>query len=334
MASAVALGNRSRESANSRANDRAPAGKKKRRESLHIKDATAWPDPKEALIAEAASKRLEQQARQERRAAEKKAEVERRAAEEQAEAERRAAAEKAEAERRVEEEKARLVVEALEAADAESARLEAEAVARREAKKKAKADALERKARRISAAQWAEPSAEVAVWPAEFTPMASQPEEKTREPVVDGTPPPQQQQRYAGRLARARSSNRLATLSRARAASSSSVSSEDTPPVPIDDTPMPMKLETAAVEEEAAPVEETAPIDEVPVPVKEASTMEEASPVDGTPTAVKKAAPAPMPTVSSHAAPVPTDEAAPASASKPKKGSAKDLIARFNSRAA
>ena len=326
----AALGPRSSESANAPANGRAPVSKKKknlRRESLHIKDATAWPDPKEALTAvlqarqeakNAVAARLaaEEQAEAIHRAAEERLAANRRVAEEKAEAERRAAADKAEAERRMEEDKARQVIEALEAADAERSRLEAEAVARREAKKKAKADALERKARRLSAAQWAEPSAELAVWPAEFAPMPSQPEEEAEESISDGAPPPQHQ-RYAGRLARARSSNRQAMMSRARAASSSSVSSEDTP----------------------APVEEPKTVEDMPAPVEDMPALEESvkepapeAPVEAPVEEV--APPASVSTITKAEPLAATDAPAPASASKPKKGSAKDLIARFNTKAA
>ena len=320
MSAAVALGARSSTSANAPANGRAPVSKRKvRRQSLHIKDTAVFPSLKEALTAEAAAKQFEQEARQEAKKAQQLRRVAEDEAGEQAEAERKAAEEKVAAERRVEEEKARLVIEALEVADAERARLETETVARLEAKKKAKADALERKARRLSAAQWAEPSKELAVWPVEFNPMPSQPEEKADEPAACSTPQPQQQ-RYAGRLTRARSSNRQTMLSRVRSVSSSSVSSEDTPtpviekaaPVIVEAVPTP--VEEAAPAEEAAPVEEDAP-----------AAMED------TPTPEIEDSLSPVPVVSAHAEPLATiDAPAPPSVSKPKKGSAKDLIARFN----
>ena len=187
-----------------------------RRESLHIADAGHWPDPAAALAQEAALKQEQKRERQLRKEAERAAERERRAAEEAAEHERRAAEEAAERERRAAQEaaeaeaaeKARLVLEELDRVEAADAEAAAAAVARQSAKKKARQDAIERKARRLSAAQWAE-RPDLAVWPCEA-------------PLDMGAavplPPTPVQQRYGDRVSRARKVNserRLAGTPRA-----------------------------------------------------------------------------------------------------------------------
>lgn len=173
---------------------------RKHRESLHIADAACWPDPSEAAV-----KKQEEQAQKLKQAHEDGAvekEWRARLLEVEASAENRrrdaeAAAAAAEAERRATAEKAARVVAALEEADVQRAQEEAAAAARQAAKKKAKLDAQERKARRLSAAAWAERPA-MAVWPSE-------------EDLLLGTsvplPATPVQQRYEGRLSRARKVN-------------------------------------------------------------------------------------------------------------------------------
>ena len=173
-----------------RASRTIPAARSQRRESLHIADAGIWPMPSEAVANVQASK--------EEKLAQKLAEKEAERAVEHARRESEAAVE---AQRRVVEEvaaqKAAAVLEALEEADLLAAREATDAAARLVAKKQAKLDAQERKARRLSAAAWAERPA-LAVWPSE-------------EDLLLGTavplPATPVQQRYEGRLSRARKVN-------------------------------------------------------------------------------------------------------------------------------
>ena len=133
----------------------------------------------EKLAQKLAEKQAERAVEHARRESEAAVEAQRRAVEE-------AAAEKAAA-----------VLEALEEADLLAAREATDAAARLVAKKQAKLDAQERKARRLSAAAWAERPA-LAVWPSE-------------EDLLLGTgvplPATPVQQRYEGRLSRARKVN-------------------------------------------------------------------------------------------------------------------------------
>ena len=175
---------------------------RKHRESLHIADAACWPDPSEAAV-----KKQEEQAQKLKQAHEDGAgekEWRARLPEVEASAENRrrdaeAAAAAAEAERRATAEKAARVVAALEEADVQRAQEEAAAAARQAAKKKAKLDAQERKARRLSAAAWAEkPASQAMLWPCEVDLQVAASVPLPATPV---------QQRYEGRLSRARKVN-------------------------------------------------------------------------------------------------------------------------------
>ena len=183
---------------------------RKRRESLHIADAGCWPDPLEAAVQkqEKQAQKLKQvqedQAVEEEwqarlRDAEAAAEKGRRDAEAAAEAERCRTAEVVAAAEAVVAEKAARVVAALEEADVQRAQEEADAAARQAAKKKAKLDAQERKARRLSAAAWAErPASQAMLWPCEVDLQVAASVPLPATPV---------QQRYEGRLSRARKVN-------------------------------------------------------------------------------------------------------------------------------
>ena len=167
-----------------------PAARSQRRESLHIADAGFWPDPSEAVASIHASKQAVLEKLAAKKEAERAVEQARREAEAAAEAQ-RLAVEAAAAE------KAAAVLKALDEADQLAAREATDAAARLDAKKKTKMDAQERKARRLSAAAWAERPA-MAVWPSE-------------EDLLLGTsvplPATPVQQRYEGRLSRARKVN-------------------------------------------------------------------------------------------------------------------------------
>lgn len=129
---------------------------RKHRESLHIADVNCWPDPLEAAVkeqsqkqteraAERAHREVEEAAEQAERAVERIAERARREFEEAAEHGRMEIEAAVEAERHAADElaaeKEAKVLEALEQADAQHAREEADAIARQAAKKKAKQDA-------------------------------------------------------------------------------------------------------------------------------------------------------------------------------------------------
>ena len=175
-----------------RASRTIPAARSQRRESLHIADPGFWPDPSEAVASIQASKQAELEKLTKKKEAERAVEQARREAEAAAEAQ-RLAVEAAAAE------KAAAVLKALDEADQLAAREATDAAARLAAKKKAKLDAQERKARRLSAAAWAERPA-MAVWPSEEDLLLG-----TSVPLTEPATPVQQ--RYEGRLSRARKVN-------------------------------------------------------------------------------------------------------------------------------
>ena len=172
---------------------------RKRRESLHIADAACWPDPSEAAVKKQEEQTQKLKQAQEDRAVEKEWRARLLEAEAAADNRRRDAEGAAEAERRATAEKAAKVVAALEEADVQRAQEEAAAAARQAAKKKAKLDAQERKARRLSAAAWAEkPASQAMLWPCEVDLQVAASVPLPATPV---------QQRYEGRLSRARKVN-------------------------------------------------------------------------------------------------------------------------------
>ena len=169
---------------------------RKRRESLHIADAGCWPDPLEAAAVQKEKQVQKLKQAQEDHAVEKEWQARLREVEAAAEDGRREVEAAAEA---VVAEKAARVVAALEEADVQRAHEEAEAAARQAAKKKAKLDAQERKARRLSAAAWAErPASQAMLWPCEVDLQVAASVPLPATPV---------QQRYEGRLSRARKVN-------------------------------------------------------------------------------------------------------------------------------
>ena len=233
---------------------------RKRRESLHIADAGCWPDPLEAAVQkhEKQAQKLRQtqedhaveaEWRARLREVEEAAENGRRDAEVAAEAERRVTAETAAAAEAVVAEKAARVVAALEEADVQRAHEEADAAARQVAKKKAKQDAQERKARRLSAAAWAErPASQAMLWPCEVDLQVAASVPLPATPV---------QQRYEGRLSRARKVNSERRSVTMRSGALSALSCKPRALSPVLGAEEEAEVETAAeVKEGAAAAEE------------------------------------------------------------------------------